>query len=316
MLNRRILRIKIFKLLYSGAVSGNMSIKDASAQLKESCEATRNLYVYLCAMVLPLTDLARERVEALRNKINPSEEERHPNMKFCDNALAAALSENPDFKKQYRNIKYNWEPYDLYLRRLLDAVEASDFYREYMSSGKSSLKEDCDLFSRIYGELIPDSNGIDEILEDGSIYWNDDLAYALTRCCRTFAEMGRGAAWHLPELYQSSVLAKAGKNVEDDSLFAKKLLQSAFVHYPEYSALVSEYAANWDSERMYVGDIVLVALALSEIVTFPAIPVKVSMNEYVEISKFYCTPKSSVFVNGILDKLVRRFREDGKITKE
>lgn len=315
MLNRRILRMKVFKVLYSSVVSGDMSVPSAVTQLKESCEATRNLYVYMCGMVVPLTELAKERVIDLQNKINPTEEERNPNMKFCDNRLAEILSGSPDFEKIFKKLKCSWEPYDLYLRRLLDIIYTRDYYKQYMSSGVSSVEEDCELFVKIFEEEIVDSQGIDAILEDGSIYWNDDLAYALTQCCRMFREIGKGAHWYLPELYQSSILAKSGKKVEDDSLFAVKLLQSGFTHYSEYAQMVSDTASNWERERMYTGDIVLVALALSEIVTFPTIPVKVSMNEYVEISKYYCTPKSSVFVNGILDKLVKQLRDSGAIDK-
>ena len=316
MLNRRILRIKAFKVAYSAALNGNFSTRDAEAELKESCEATRDLFVYMCGLVAPLTEIARERIENLRTKFNPTEEEKNPNMKFCDNSLARILSEDEDLNKALKQRKFSWDQYDIFMRKVLDSVYSKKYFADYMNSGKSSLEEDCRLFVKIYEEELADMPELERILEDMSLYWNDDLAYALTWCCRSFEDIAKGGRWTLPYLYQSQMKGSTGEPVEDDQLFVKRLLSLTLVNYDKYSKMVYESAKGWDADRLFPCDVVLVVMGIAEIVGFPMIPLKVSMNEYVEISKFYGTPKSRVFVNGILDRIVKKLQEDGTIVKK
>ena len=314
MLNRRILRIKAFKLLYSSVLSDNMSLSQAEVQLDLSCEATRDLYVYMLGIVSPLTKIARERIEAARAKFNPTEEERNPNMKFADNALAALLDSDEDFQKVFKKKKFDWSQYDLFLKKVMTSVAAKEYYAEYMASPERSLAEDCKLFTRIYEEEFVDSEELEKILEDKSIYWNDDLAYSLTWCCKTLKGLAKGENWTLIPLYQSEMLK--GDGVESDKFFVRKLLQASFAGYEKYSALIAESVAGWEKERLFSTDMVLIVMGLAEASTFATIPVKVTMNEYVEISKFYGTPKSRAFVNGLLDRLVQQLANEGKINKE
>lgn len=315
MLNRRILRIKAFKVAYSAALNGNFSTRDAETELKESCEATRDLFVYMCGLVAPLTEIARERIENLRTKFNPTEEEKNPNMKFCDNALARILSEDEDLNKALKLRKFSWDQYDIFMRKVLDSVYSKKYFTDYMNSGKPSLEEDCRLFVRIYEEELVEMPELEHILEDMSLYWNDDLAYDLTWCCRSFEDIAKGGRWSLPYLYQSQMKGATGEAVENDQLFVKRLLSLTLVNYDKYSKMVYESAKGWDADRLFLSDVVLVVMGIAEIVGFPTVPLKVSMNEYVEISKFYGTPKSRVFVNGILDRIVKKLQEDGTITK-
>ena len=314
MLNRRILRIKAFKVLYSSVLSDNMSLSQAEVQLDLSCEATRDLYVYMLGIVSPLTKIARERIEAARAKFNPTEEERNPNMKFADNALAALLDSDEDFQKVFKKKKFDWSQYDLFLKKVMTSVAAKEYYAEYMASPERSLAEDCKLFTRIYEEEFVDSEELEKILEDKSIYWNDDLAYSLTWCCKTLKSLAKGENWTLIPLYQSEMLK--GDGVESDKFFVRKLLQASFAGYEKYSALIAESVAGWEKERLFSTDMVLIVMGLAEASTFATIPVKVTMNEYVEISKFYGTPKSRAFVNGLLDRLVQQLANEGKINKE
>ena len=314
MLNRRILRIKAFKVLYSSVLSGNMSLAHAETQLEQACEATRDLYIYMLGIVSPLTKIARERIESAKGKFNPTEEERNPNMKFADNALAKLLDEDVDFKKIFNKKKYSWTQYDLLLKKIMTSVCSKDYYAEYMASEKRSLAEDCKLFTRIFEEEFVDSVELEQILEEKSLYWNDDLAYALTWCCKTFKSLAKGESWSLLPLYNSELLK--GDEVESDKHFVKKLLQSSFAGYERYSAMVAESVVGWEKERLFSTDVVLIVMGLAEVASFPTIPVKVSINEYVELSKFYGTPKSRSFVNGILDRLVQTLVNEGKVNKE
>lgn len=313
MLNRRILRIKAFKVLYSSMTAGNMSLAEAESVLEESCEATRDLYIFMLGIVSPLTAVARERIEAAKAKFNPSEEERNPNMKFAGNRLAALLDADPDFTKIFRKKKFSWEQYDLFLKKIYASVSGKKYFADYMASPESSLKEDCRLFVKIFEKEFVDSPELEKILEDMSIYWNDDLAYSLTFVCRSLDSIAKGERWSLPALYMSDLVP--GPDKESDKLFVKKLLRSAFTGYQKYSEMVSASVSNWDRERIVSTDMALIVLGLAEAVTFPAIPVKVTINEYVEISKFYGTPKSRIFVNGLLDRLIQKMVNDGQIEK-
>ena len=314
MLNRRILRIKAFKVLYSSILSGNVSLSQAESQLDQACEATRDLYIYMLGIVSPLTRIARERIEAAKGKFNPTEEERNPNMKFADNALAKLLDEDVDFQKVFNKKKYSWAQYDLLLKKIMTSICSKDYYAEYMASEERSLADDCRLFTKIFEEEFVDSAELEQILEDKSLYWNDDLAYALTWCCKTFKSLAKGEGWSLLPLYQSEILK--GEGVESDKLFVRKLLQASFAGYENYSAMVAESVSGWEKERLFSTDVVLIVMGLAETVAFPTIPVKVTINEYVELSKFYGTPKSRSFVNGLLDRLVQNLVNDGKVAKE
>lgn len=314
MLNRRILRIKAFKELYASVLSGNSSLAHAESQLDISCEATRDLYVYMLSIVSPLTKIARERIEAARAKFNPTEEERNPNMKFADNALAVLLDEDVDFQKVLAKKKLSWQQYDLFMKKVMTSIASKDYYAEYMASEKVSLAEDCKLFTRIFEEEFVDSEDLEKILEDRSLYWNDDLAYALTWCCKTLKSFVKGEKWSMLPLYQSEMMS--GSDVESDKLFVRKLLQSSYAGYEKYSAMVSEAVDGWERERLFSTDVVLIVMGLAEVMTFPTIPVKVTINEYVEISKFYGTAKSRSFVNGLLDRLVQSLVNDGLVKKE
>ena len=247
-------------------------------------------------------------------KFNPTEEERNPNMKFAENALAKLIDEDVDFQKVFSKKKFSWAQYDLLLKKIMNSVMTKDYYAEYMASEERSLKEDCKLFTRIFEEEFVDSEELEQILEEKSLYWNDDLAYALTWCCKTFKGFANGEGWSLLPLYQSEMLK--GDGVESDKYFVRKLLQASFAGYEKYSAMVAESVTGWEKERLFSTDVVLIVMGLAETVTFPTIPVKVTINEYVELAKFFGTPKSRSFVNGLLDRLVQNLVNEGQVVKE
>ena len=146
------------------------------------------------------------------------------------------------------------------------------------------------------------------------MHWNDDLAYALTWCCRTFKDFADGKSWSLLPLYQSDM--KKGEDVESDKFFVRRLLQASYAGYEKYSAMVAESVTGWEKERLFSTDVVLIVMGLAEAVSFPTIPVKVTLNEYVELAKFYGTPKSRAFVNGLLDRLIQKLESEGAVAKE
>ncbi len=315
MLNRRILRIKAFKVLYSYAENQSMTLAEAESLLEASCEATRSLYLFMLDIIPYLASEGRSRMENARKKFNPTEEERNPNLKFVRNSIAPLLERDPDFQKIISRRKLSWEPYDALIRNIYDSIITKEYFKEYMDSPQASMEEDVRLFIRIFEEEFVDNAELEKILEDISILWCDDLAYSLTVCCDTLKSFAKGDRWSLPPLYRSDMMQDRGVTVESDKAFVYKLLRTSFACFGKYAPLVADSTSQWEKDRLFVTDTALIVLGLSEAKAFPSLPLRVTINEYVEISKYYSTPKSRSFVNGLLDRLVKRLIEEGDIVK-
>ena len=315
MLNRRILRIKAFKELYACAENPGKSLKEALADLDASMEATRDLYLLMLSVIPPLTAEASRRIEAARGKFNPTEEDLNPNLKFVRNSLSPLLEDDPDFRKIIEKKKISWDQYDVFLHDLYESVKTKPWYQAYMESPELSLAEDVRLFKKMYEEEFEDSEALAAILEDLNIRWTDDLGYVLGFIIRDLDDIARTGRWRLPPLVNSDLLIRQGKKADSDLRFVRTLLETAVGNYPQYEKMIAALVSRWDSDRLYTTDVVLIALGLSEAVCFPEIPLRVTINEYVEISKFYSTPKSGSFVNGLLDRLIKQFAAEGKINK-
>ena len=269
MLNRRILRTKAFKTLFSFSEDRSLSLKDSLSLLEISCEATRDLYLFMLAGIQPLTGEANRRIEAGLTKFNPTEEERNPNRKFAENAVASLLAEDPDFQKLIEKKKLSWEPYDVLVRNLFDNEELA------------------------------------QILEEMNIYWIDDLGYVLRFDMKSMDEIAKTGRWTYPGLYPDP----------SDHVFVSKLVQNAVANYDRIAGKVAANVSQWEADRLFNTDIALIALGVTEAETFEDIPVRATINEYVEISKYYSTPNSRSFVNGLLDRLIKEEMDAGKIAK-
>ena len=315
MLNRRILRIKAFKVLFSYAENRDMTLKEALSALDMSCEATRDLYLLMLSVAGPLTAEAARIAEAARGKFNPTEEELHPNLKFVNNALAPLLASDPDFQKLLERKNLSWEQDDVLVHQLYESVKARPYFAAYLADPEISLAQDVKLFKKIFEYEFEDNDALWQILEDRSIYWTDDLPYVLTCIIKGLDDVAATGRWTLPPLYQSELLEAQGKKADSDRQFVQKLLQGTFARFGEYCDKVAGSVQGWDRDRLNVTDTVLIAMGLSEAESFPEIPVKVTINEYVEISKYFSTPKSRSFVNGILDRLIKESMAEGRIRK-
>lgn len=315
MLNRRILRTKAFKTLYSYAENPGMSLKELEANLEISCESTRDLYLFLLAIICPLSDFAAQKASAAMAKFNPSEEEANPNLKFVNNAIATLLKEDPDFQKIIAKKKFSWDQYDALISALYSSIKEKEYFQKYMSSTTSSIKEDALLFKSIFENEFEDNQALIDILEELSIYWNDDLGLALYQCVITMKAFAAGERWNLPYLYQSDRLAseiKTGKRqndkrpLESDHEFVIKLVRTAYANYTKYCQAVAELTPKWTLDRLCATDLVIIACGLAEAKTFPTTPLNIIINEYIELTKCYSTPDSRGFVNGLLDKLLKQ----------
>ncbi len=304
MLNRRILRIKAFKVLYAYAENQDLTLKEALSSLEASCEATRDLYLYMLALIPALTGEAARRIEAARGKFNPTEEDLHPRLKFVNNGISALLEQDPDFRKITEKKKMSWSQSDAFIHRLYEQLKTRPYYQAYMDTPGQSLSEDAALWKQVYEQELEDDEDLAAILEDLSIHWADDLPYALGCCIRSLDEMGRSGRWNLPALYAS-----------ESRDFVRSLLSATYGRFGSLNELIASSVSKWDQDRLYITDIILIAMGLTEAETFPEIPVRVTINEYVEISKYYSTPKSRSFVNGLLDRLIKSRMEAGIINK-
>lgn len=291
MLNRRILRVKVFKTVFARAENPSMTLAEGQAQFDALCQGTRDLYLLMLALAPALTREAASRIAAAKAKFHPSEEEKNPNLKFVENGLAKILDEDPDFNKIISKKKLSWEQYDVFLWHLYESIRQKDYFKSYMESSSRSLQEDAALWVRIYEEELVDNDELESILEELSIWWNNDLAYSLTTCCQTMEALAGGRQWSMPELVA-------------DKDFAYALLRRAFTDFDKDVQKISDATPKWDIARVCTTDLALIICGVAEADAFPSMAKKIIVNEYVEISKYFSTPESKGFVNGVLDNLI------------
>jgi len=307
MINRRLIRIKVFKVLYSSVFSDSFSVPEAERELTMSCRQTLNLYYLVLNLMVSIKRAAETKIDNGLRKYHPTQEELSPNLKFVGNQFTDYLEKNEKFIKYCEKNGLLWAGDDGRLvRKILSALTEQDYFKDYMNSSESSVSEDCELWSNILASEIAENEEIEDLLEEKSVYWMDELTYVVNVILKSLDTFKTRKKIVFPDMFMK----------EDDREFAFRLLSSSMTHYQEYIDIVTSNVSNWDSDRIVATDTILIAQGLSEAVSFPEIPVKVTINEYVEISKFYSTQNSRIFVNGLLDKLIQKFLSDGRIVKE
>lgn len=305
MLSRRLIRIKVFKVLFGRIASGSDSLVAAEKELLTSCEKTRDLYLFMLNLAIALKKTALAKIEGGLRKFHPTEEESNPNRKFVENKFTELLENDVAFIKSCESKGLSWGEYGSFVKKLYAAIASREYFKEYMSGEGRSVKEDWALFRKIYEEELEDNEELAEILEDISLYWMDDLSYVLNVILKNMGSFHKKGKVVIPSVFQK----------EDDETYAKKLLTRSLVNYDEYTEIITGYIPNWDLERLVVTDLTLIVMGIAEAVAFETIPLKVTINEFVDISKFYSTPNSSTFVNGLLDRILQNMYKSGKIIK-
>ena len=300
------LRIKVVKALYAHMKSDADSLMASEKMLVTSIDKTYDLYFLLMSLVVEMAQYAEQRQEAAKNKKLPTYEDLNPNRKFVDNAVIRLLAQSDSVNDYLASRKLSWDKYPELVKALYTQLEQSDYFKKYMTSQESSFREDLALITEFYTRELEESEILESALDEMSILWNDDLGFALIMVTRTLSNM---RASHT----DVKVLPKF-KSIEDLD-FARELFAKAAVNFDNYQEEIEKYTRNWDVERIAFMDNLIMATAVAELVTFPSIPVKVTLDEYIEIAKYYSTHGSSTFINGILDKIVASFTEEGKINK-
>lgn len=307
MISRRILRIKILQLLYAFFQSDEGSVSKSEKELFFSIQKTYDLYHYLLLLILDITDYANSRIEIARQKRIPTREDLNPNTKFVDNLVINQLRTNRQLNQYLSHTKMSWVNHPELIKKLHNRIRMAPFFKEYMEQPERSYDEDKKVIMEIFNSEIINAEALYQTLEEQSIYWNDEVEFVVSMISKTLKGFRLSDA-------ENAELMPLFKN-EDDREYARDLFRKAIVHKEEYRKLVESFTENWDVERIAYMDFLILEAAITEAVEFPSIPTRVTINEYLEIAKFYSTEKSSMFINGLLDKIFRHLKEEKKIVK-
>ena len=307
MINRVLIRLKVVQIVYAYYKNSGKSLKAAEDEVFFSLSKAYDLYNYMLLLMVGITHYAADRISFLSIKIRPTDSDKNPNLKFVNNRFIAQLEMNGQLQKFAEKSKLNWVDNSDFLRRLLDKIQESDIYKEYMATETSSYEEDKEVWRKLYKAFIFENEELDALLEEQSLYWNDDKSIVDTFVLKTikrFEEENAEFQQLLPEY----------KDVADME-FARKLFRNAVANAEQYRDLMSSSSKNWDMSRLAFMDVVIMQVALAEIMTMEDVPLSVSLNEYVEIAKYYSTAKSGSFINGMLDTITKKLRQESKINK-
>jgi transcription antitermination protein NusB len=308
MLNRRHLRIKVLQALYAYYQSNEDNYRKSEVEMMNAVDRIYDLYVYLMLSFGELNVLAIHRIEENKKKIRPTEEELNPNTKFIDNRVIKVLVESTQLRLLSEDRKVNWvgDEHQEMFKKILVTLRESETFFEFMNNGKDDFEDDKQFALALFKNEIANSPLIYHFFEEKSIQWMDDIDLACSMVVKTIKGMEADNKLELLSLH---------KDETDEQDFIKNLLRKTISMDKENEALIDELTKNWELDRIAKMDVILMKMAITEFQIFPEIPTKVTLNEYIEISKFYSTPKSNGFINGILDKAIGLLKEENKIVK-
>ena len=306
MINRELIRIKIVQLTYAYYQNGNRNMDNAEKELLFSLSKAYDLYIFLLALIVAVTKEARHRVEVITARVNREGGEL-PSEKFAYNKFAILLEENRQLNDFLEQQKQTWDNDIEFVRKLLDQIEQTQIYKDFMASDDDSYDAHRELWRRLYKVLVMENADLDALLEEKSLYWNDDKETVDTFVVKTIKRFD-------PKNAKNQELLPEYKDDEDKEL-AQKLFRATILNADQYQHYMSDASRNWDFSRLAYMDVVIMQIAIAEMLTFPGIPVSVTINEYVELAKLYSTPKSSGYINGMLDTIARYLNATGKMMK-
>ncbi len=305
MISRRLLRIKVAKALYAHLQSDADNMIATEKTLMASIDKAYDLYFQLLTLPEALVKYAAERQEIAKQKKLPTFEDLNPNTKFIDNQVIRTISVTDAINDRVAKQKLSWVNYPELIRSIYQQFSETPYFKSYMMRDERSFEEDRILVDKLY-DLLADFPALDDALEEMSILWADDLPYVLMMIQRTLSNMRPShKELRITEKFKS----------EEDPQFVKTLFEKSLLNFNEYQQYVERFTANWDLERIVMMDTLILTIAMAELIHFSSIPVKVTMDEWIEISKYYSTPGSSNFINGVLDKITASLTEEGRIQK-
>lgn len=308
MLTRRHIRIKVLQSVYAFRQSDHQDIEKQEKFLLYSIEQMHELYVLLLQLLPALKKHAESYLHKSQKKHLATAEEKNPSRRFIDNKLLSLIEHHSGLATILKNKKLNyWEQDDEYITSLFNTLREQEWYVAYLSKAETSFKEDKNFIIKVYKEVIAPSDGLYDYIEDKRLTWVDDFPLvntALVKILSSISEKNVESSL-IPDLYKD----------EDDRAYALELLRKVILNDGKLSEEIEGKTPNWDKDRIAELDMIIIKLGIAEFLYFPSIPVRATINEYLEIAKEYSTPKSSIFINGILDKLVKEYTKDDKLKK-
>jgi len=308
MLNRRHLRIKVLQILYAFFQAGEKDALKAQKEILHSVEKMYDLYLYLLLTLPELKVAASNKIEERKRKLRPTADDLNPNMKFVENSLVQQIEDCRELRILSEKRKVNWmgvESQEIFRKMYLQIMESETFF-EFMKNEKEGFDEDKTFALQLFKIDIANSDFLYNFFEENSIFWLDDLDLCCSMALKTIKLAKEGKEFTVLPLY---------KEDDDEKEFIINLARKTVEMDKENEILIKELAKNWDLDRIAKMDMFLLKMGITELQICSSIPTKVTLNEYIEISKFYSTPKSNLFVNGILDKAIEKLTSEKKIVK-
>ncbi|MGQ0829571.1 MAG: transcription antitermination factor NusB [Bacteroidota bacterium] len=308
MLNRRYLRIKAMQALYGFFQSDTKDLAKSERDLFNGIDKIYDLYINQLALLVELHHVATKLIEEAKTKHRPTQQELNPNLKFIENKFLIQLTENIHLKREMNNRKINWNNEFELTKKIVNNIKVSEEFIKYMNEKDNSYQADRNFMVEIFKEYIADFELLNHLYEEKNLHWGDDIYLVNPMIVKTIESFNDNTN---PDL----ALISLYKDKEEDEQFVKELFHQTILRNEEVAKLISDKTKNWEIERIAMMDVLLMKMAITEMLHFSNIPVKVTLNEYIEISKTYSTPKSKVFINGILDKLVADFKTENRLNK-
>ncbi len=312
MLYRRHLRIKVLQALYSWYTGSNSDLPSGEKQLFQSIDKLYELFIFQLSFLLEVKNYSLYRMGENKKKYYPTEDDLNPNQKFAQNEALKLLEENKDFQKKVENLKINWKPEENMVLKFYKILREADFYKKYMADEHISLEEDKKFLIKVVDRLMQNFDLLRSFYEERDVYYSEgyDLCDVLLVKFIDSLSVKFTAGRQMPGIYSTE-----GQKVNDDKLFLQKLYRKVILNDEEMSKIIREKSKSWDYDRIPMLDVILLKMAIVELKEMPTIPVKVTLNEYIELAKYFSTPKSKTFINGVLDKLIVEFKAAGTIKK-
>ncbi|WP_218599309.1 transcription antitermination factor NusB [Polaribacter sp. NJDZ03] len=306
MINRRHIRVKVMQSVYAMLHSYNDDIIKEEKFLKHSILKMYDLYVLNLQLLVEVQKLAAKKIALSKKKILATKEDLNPNNKFLNNKLINTIAESVSIEGYVElNDLTNWEENDEYVKIIFEKLQNSDLYKKYLSTEEDSYKIDKSFVIDFFKEIIAPDDKLGEYFEDTMISWSDDIPFVNTWVVKTLSKQKDNTIFVLGKLYKD----------KDDEEFVSKMFKKTVLNNTEYESIIEEKTPNWETDRIADMDMILIKMAVSEFLNFHSIPTRVTINEYIEISKDYSTEKSSYFINGVLDKISKEFIESKRIVK-
>ena len=308
MINRELIRLKVIQHTYAFYQNGSHKLDTAEKDLFFSLSKSYDLYLYMLELMVELNHVAERAFITATNRYNRLHDGEPPSPRFVNNQFIAQLEKNHQLRDFVDNQKKTWADDEDYIRHLYNKITASDIYQKWMMQGdEPSYEDDKTLWRQLYRKVIVEDEELDALLEEKSLFWNDDRFIIDSFVVKTIKLFDKktGADQPLMPEYRD----------EEDREFARRLLRASLLGADHYRSLVSQALHNWDLERLALMDLLIMQTALAEMLTFPQIPLSVTINEYVDIAKYYSTPRSGGYINGMLDAIARHLISEGKLHK-